>query len=278
MPVSRRWAQPESVDAPGEPTWTARHPAHDPQSRFVDWPGAANVRTLGALPTVDGTVTSGRVLRGEAPFLLDADAAAALVAAGVRHGIDLRADSEVAATGYGALQPWLDDGRVRVHRVRMALDPGRETDPAFDPYDDLGATYAQVLADSGPELARVLARVGAAVDADGGRVYVHCAAGKDRTGVVSALLADLAGVERAAIEDDYVATGRVLGPIVSRLSAIGMYRKDFVGVPAVRYTPHRSVIRSLLAHLDSAGGARRLLERHGLSDGQAEAVRALLRG
>src|SRR5690606_36957312 len=40
-----------------------------------------------------------------------------------------------------------------------------------------------------------------------GAAIVHCAAGKDRTGVLTALVLEAAGVTREAIIADYVATG-----------------------------------------------------------------------
>ncbi|GAA3014056.1 hypothetical protein GCM10017559_41630 [Streptosporangium longisporum] len=50
-------------------------------------------------------------------------------------------------------------------------------------------------------------------------MIVHCAAGKDRTGVLSALALEVAGATREAIVDDYVAHGRPPGAILVRLRA-----------------------------------------------------------
>ena len=63
---------------------------------------------------------------------------------------------------------------------------------------------------------------------------MHCAAGKDRTGVVCALALATVGVPRASIVADYVATGERLGALLARLKASPTYAADLEGRPATR--------------------------------------------
>lgn len=68
-----------------------------------------------------------------------------------------------------------------------------------------------------PELARVFERL--AVLSRRGPVVAHCFSGKDRAGLVSALLLDAAGVERGAIAEDYLegdVPGRAVRQLVGR--------------------------------------------------------------
>ncbi|MCR6673978.1 MAG: tyrosine-protein phosphatase [Devosia ginsengisoli] len=56
-------------------------------------------------------------------------------------------------------------------------------------------------------------------DAPPGAVLFHCTAGKDRTGIVAALLLGIAGVEAALIVEDYALTARLIAPIVADITA-----------------------------------------------------------
>ena len=71
----------------------------------------------------------------------------------------------------------------------------------------------------------------------GGAVVVHCAAGKDRTGVVVALALSAAGVSREAIVADYVATGDRLEAVLARLLASPTYAADLDGKPSDVHRP-----------------------------------------
>src|SRR5262249_60275632 len=53
--------------------------------------------------------------------------------------------------------------------------------------------------------------------APSGGIVVHCHAGKDRTGVVVALLLALAGVSDETIAQDYALSGRNLAPLTEQL-------------------------------------------------------------
>jgi protein tyrosine/serine phosphatase len=76
--------------------------------------------------------------------------------------------------------------------------------------------YQHTLASSAPMLATLIRMLAAVA---GQPVVLHCAAGKDRTGVVTALLLELLGVEREAIVRDYLATQHNMGRIVERFRA-----------------------------------------------------------
>ena len=67
----------------------------------------------------------------------------------------------------------------------------------------------------------------------------HCAAGKDRTGVISALLLSLLGVREEVIVADYAATRESLDAIVERLLASDGYQGMFENLPPTRCTPSR---------------------------------------
>jgi hypothetical protein len=95
----------------------------------------------------------------------------------------------------------------------------------------------------------------------------HCAAGKDRTGVLSALLLDVLGVGWSAIASDYAMTAAGLEPVLARLAAQPPYREMLAGYTVEEHLPHPDVMLDFLMRLDRGyGGAAGWLTRHGVSE------------
>jgi protein-tyrosine phosphatase len=161
-----------------------------------------NLRDIGGHPTADGrTVTAGRVLRSAVPQADD-------------HGpdghawppslvIDLRSPSETR--GDHPLEA--GGSRVVVVPLLAALRPG------VAPAATLSMLYRIVLDDAAHELVRLVDEVAH----EPGTTLIHCAAGKDRTGIAVALLLRLLGVSRADVLRDYVLTEHALAEIDARL-------------------------------------------------------------
>lgn len=150
-----------------------------------------NLRDLGGLTTSDGRrVRPGRVLRSAVPFLDDRPAAP--IDWPPAEIIDLRSTGELQSG-----HPLAEAGPL-IHHVPLlaALSPeawGVAT---------LRELYLFVLRDVPDRLAQIVDLVAAA----DGPLLIHCAAGKDRTGVSVALLLQLLGVDRETVTADYLAT------------------------------------------------------------------------
>lgn len=86
-------------------------------------------------------------------------------------------------------------------------------------------------------------------------VMVHCAAGKDRTGVIVALALSAVGVERDAVVADYVATAERILPLMARLRASETYRADLEPYTDESRAPRAEVMEHVLAHLDERYGS-----------------------
>lgn len=161
-----------------------------------------NLRDVGGIETADGRqVRRGRVLRSAMPSHKDRapdDLAwpPALV-------IDLRSANESED-----IHPLARLGsRIVNLPLLSALRPG--TAPA----EDLAALYLLMLDHSSMYLVELVREVGLAR----GATLIHCAAGKDRTGVSVALLLRLVGVAREQIVSDYLETAHAERAITSRL-------------------------------------------------------------
>jgi protein tyrosine/serine phosphatase len=193
--------------------------------RWYALEGCDNVRDLGGLPTADGGRTrTGVLLRcGTPQQATPADVTWLRDDFGLRTVLDLRATEEAAREGRGLLgqQP------IAYHNVSFLVtkwvfpdDPGhvvlvrnRSSSDRVDHY----LNYLRLAGDS------VAAAVQLVCDADNGPTLFHCAAGKDRTGVLAALVLTMVGVDRDTIIADYVATNEHIDAIEERLSQLPSY-------------------------------------------------------
>jgi protein tyrosine/serine phosphatase len=107
---------------------------------------------------------------------------------------------------------------------------------------------------------------------------VHCAAGKDRTGVVVALTLAVAGVPHDEIVRDYAMTADVIEALVAKLAASPTYAEDMDGRDLARHTPRADTMDRLLTLLDDRfGGPVGWLTAHGFGPEEQARLRARLR-
>lgn len=165
------------------------------ESRRIALRGAYNVRDLGGLVTRGGArVRAGYLFRADALHRLDTSDVEALVSLGVRKIFDLRSDEEVRKEASIVL-PGAET--LHVPLVAVSLSP---FDPEVDwRRIDLSDRYLEMLA-SGADAIRAVVYAAA----DGAPILFHCTAGKDRTGVVAAILLRSLDVDDEEIVADYV--------------------------------------------------------------------------
>ena len=181
--------------------------------RNLDWQGCYNVRDLGGLPLLDGGQTRwGSVIRADMLGRLTEAGKQAALDYGLRTVIDLRRIEEREEEPTAVFP----DGQVSV------LYPTTEgVDEAlwalFNQAQSMGEVYILDIEHlSNMDKARVLRMI---ANAPSGAVVVHCHAGKDRTGIISALLLSLAGVADEDISADYALSQERLWPLYELLSA-----------------------------------------------------------
>jgi protein tyrosine/serine phosphatase len=229
------------------------------QPLHLDWPGLANARDLGGLPVEGGTVREGALIRTESLTRLeDPDV---LREAGVSLIVDLRRPGESVEP-----HPFADEDLY----VNL---------PVEDPADakgitsTMGALYLDML-DARPEL--FAQALGSMADAERGAVLVHCAAGKDRTGLVVALALSVAGAEPDVVAADYAVTGDRLSPYVEGYLATIEDEKQREFWRGHQATPVEFMLR-VLEHLDEKyGGVEAYLRSGGMTDDQLSALRERL--
>lgn len=244
--------------------------------------GAHNVRDLGGIPlTGGGTTPHGRLLRADALDALTADDVELLAGTfGLRHVIDLRSAAERAERGRGPLG---DVDGVRYTEVEViptdALARRREARAAAyergdDPDVIMAEGYVELLELGGPAYRLALDRLAAD---DGAPALFHCSAGKDRTGVLAALLLDLAGADRGAIVADYALTEERVPAIVLRLTGAASFEELAEQLPVFTFQAKAGTMRHLLTRLDERwGGAAGYLRSIGVGSSQLDTLRSLL--
>ena len=242
--------------------------------RWLELDGAVNVRDLGGLPTEDGRTTKpGVVLRSDNLQDLSDKDVQRLTELGLRTVVDLRTPTEVDGSGPG---PLVAEG---LRHVNLDLIPSWGAERAV-PHErreagDLSHFYMGYLDDAPDAIVHAL-RVLA--DPDSGTAVVHCAAGKDRTGVVCAFALVVAGVPREEVVADYALTGERIEAIFDRLAGAAVYEEDMKTRALDDLRPHPLSMRHFLDRLDESGGPLAWLTEHGFGPDEQAALRERLVG
>jgi protein-tyrosine phosphatase len=255
----------EATDAPGHARWPCGEVIADPDRVTAFLTDAAtgrpaNLRDLGGTRTDDGyRVRHGVLYRSDAPQPGDPRTA--------RHVdlpqgsswppatvIDLRSAAETVAP-----HPLGDVADVRPVPLGASLTPERVADASAG-QDGLAWAYRLLAAEAGGELARIV-RIVADAPAP---VLVHCAAGKDRTGLVVGVLLAVLGVPRATIVEDYLRTNENLRTLWARLRQWGQPEPGHDALLGVDAAALEAVLDDMDAHSDGVLGR---LREAGVTDG-----------
>ncbi|WP_330182615.1 tyrosine-protein phosphatase [Nocardia sp. NBC_01503] len=243
--------------------------------RWIDFAEIDNVRDLGGLPvTGGGTTRFGVVFRSSTLQQATCeDRTRLLEPLGLRTVIDLRLPDEVEREGYGLFA----DAGVHIANLPIRKSPqsslaARDLVPDKTRVD-LTELYGLLLAGSGDHIVEAVRLI---INPDRRSVLFHCAAGKDRTGVLAAVLLDAVGVPADVIAHDYVLTNDRMQRVRDRLDALPSYAglpQANTGILAITAQVMLGFLENL--HADHGGAAEWLLA-NGLSESELEALREAL--
>jgi protein tyrosine/serine phosphatase len=264
-------------------------------ARWIDLDGAENVRDVGGLPTADGgTVRSGRLIRADSlQELSESDVRYLVDDLQVRAVVDLRTGVEVRAEGPG---PMTKEDAVEIRHLSLFPEAGENTDAAAVDEDDDEPVVLPWQSDERAEFAdrrgasgiylgyfddradSIVAALRVIAETEGATI-VHCAAGKDRTGVVIACALAEVGVPHDAIVEDYSRSGERIEAIYRRLTGRRTYRDDLSSSTVDKHRPRASTMERLLAAVDEIhGGIPAWLRAHGWTDDDGQRLRRKLLG
>ncbi|MBF6182059.1 tyrosine-protein phosphatase [Nocardia otitidiscaviarum] len=255
------------------PGVSARYP--DTGRRWVEFAQIDNLRDLGGLPVIGGGTTRFGVLYRSSTLqqATAADIELLLGELGLRTVVDLRLPDEVEREGYGPIAT----AAVTIANLPIRKSP-RSSLAARDLVPDktrvdLVELYGQLLRGS-PE--HIVETVRLLIDAERRSLLFHCAAGKDRTGVLAAVLLDAVGVTPEAIAHDYALTNERMARVRERLDVLPSY----TGLPPVSTgilaVEPEVMLRFLERMRADYGGAAKWLLANGLSAAELDILRETL--
>ena len=235
--------------------------------------GLVNVRDLGGLPTADGrTIRARQVIRSDNPKgLTDQGQQDLSEVVAPTLVLDLRIQLEVHREGYT-----IAHDPVRVLNLPMLPQSG-VTQEQIDAgaAGDLVEDYLRQIEANAPSIVEALRLI---ADPANRPVVVHCTAGKDRTGIVVAMLLSILGVPDDVIVADYHVTDANMGPILERIRAAQVFQDNGLAqAPAWIFAAEPETMRDFLAGMrERYGDAEGWALAKGLSSEVITSLRASL--
>jgi protein tyrosine/serine phosphatase len=234
--------------------------------RRIPLEGAVNFRDLGGYLTADGRRIRWRTLfRADGLSRLTPADRTVIRQLGVATVIDLRTTYE------------LERGRFPVEEISVGFHhvPLLDTVPSPETFDMtpgmLATQYASIARDAAPQIARVLTIV---AERHAHPVIVHCTAGKDRTGVLVAVLLSLLGVDDETVIHDYVLSAEAMEALRAKLVERYPEGKDVIEGATEVFSAAPTNISALLHGLRTDYGS---IEEYAEAAGAGPAVVAGLR-
>lgn len=206
-----------------------------PEDRKIMLKGTRNTRELGGLPCRGGSVAKGRLIRSGALCFASKADAEKLLGFGLSTIIELRLPKEINKDGPD--KSYLLEGIPNRLHWPMANSHGLGREAYISYMEDNGALFRdffQLLAK--PESFPIL---------------YHCSAGKDRTGILTALTLELLGTPREVTYDDYLHSKRI----------------------TAKLKVERDWLDTVFAKVDGAGGIEPYLRSLGVSNSEIRSVR-----
>jgi protein-tyrosine phosphatase len=235
--------------------------------RLIALEGAVNFRDLGGYATLDGRRTRWRVLfRADGLSELSQTDFSVMRDLGIRTVVDLRSGHEVEQSRFD----------VEAHPVDFHHFPFIDELPDVEQWDRrpglLGTQYKEMLDDAAPQIIGALEVLTAP---DSRPAVFHCTAGKDRTGLLSALVLSLLGVPEETVVADYALSGEAMERLRAKLTVKYPDAKDTItGIDEV-FSANPANMVELFAYLRERYGS---VTEYAGTVGVPDAVVARLRG
>lgn len=180
----------------------------------IELSAPVNLRDLGGIPVAGGALRDGFAIRTDDLAYVTDEVAERLIADGLTAIIDLRSPLEVGVTGRGPFAAHA----VSYHHLPLIANVGAsmaEGRPSFS-HEGMGRMYVHMVEGAAPQLVTALNIIAYTP----GTTAFHCAAGRDRTGVLAAMLLLVLGAADEDIVADYALTGGNMAAIMRRTGPV----------------------------------------------------------
>jgi protein tyrosine/serine phosphatase len=269
---------------------------------WIELEGVVNIRDVGGLPvTGSRRIRPGVLIRSaNLSFITEADVARLVNELRVRRVLDLRTDVEVRNSEPGLLYgrdgvtfhhlSLYPDGKSEAEAERAAqaeAEAAAEPDPATASPDPVAPWAGEQYPEGrNPQVVSylrylerrpdsIVAALRAIAEPDGATV-VHCAAGKDRTGMVIALALSVAGVPPEVIAADYAESQSQMIAIIEQLASNQLYELNPDELDKIPPASAETMLGVLEAIDTDHGGVLAWLAEHGWTGQDTERLRATL--
>ena len=244
-------------------------------SDTIEFERIVNFRDLGGCTTAEGRrVRSGTIFRSATLSFASPNDLLALRFLGIRSVLDLRTTAELERNGSADV----DRIGADLHHLPILTEvwDSAAFDLGIDAVQFLSARYDELLENNGVAIAKAVLAI---VDTNG-PVLLHCTAGKDRTGVLAALMLACAGVPDAVIADEYARSASAMPDLVRLIeNHAPKFAGAFSSQPAAFLAaPREAMLGTLTALRWNHGGAAAFLVGNGLPESSLQRLRCRLVG
>ena len=254
----------------GSRAWCLGRPGLDSRAveRRIELDGCVNFRDLGGYPTSDGRTVRWRTLfRSDALHALTPGDVRQLTEIGLSDIVDLRSSFELNNEGRGLLgkEP------IAFHHTPLFDGDPQAGNRSAPTNMSLGERYLGLMFVGQKKIANVVRILAAA---RGGAVY-HCAAGKDRTGVLSAVLLGALGVPDELIVADYALSAERIDAIIARVMSMKGYEDALRHMPEDTLHAKPETMEKVVSEITARYGSMEgYLRDAGVDDSVLERLRA----
>ena len=222
-------------------------------SRVLPWEDSSNTRDMGGYRLGDGKHLRWRALvRSETLCHLTAKGQQSLVDYGIRTVIDLRFQYELdhEPNPFAARKPSTSE-KVDYFHISLDRDQDMVWVEGMNPAESMSRMYCQILESNRNHVTKVLTTI---AHARPGGVVFHCFVGKDRTGLIAALILGLLGASADIIAADYEMSEPLLARRVEKILAKPNLPRDQIGLYRAQFSAYPESMMRTLAYLDEKYG------------------------
>ncbi|WP_164821404.1 tyrosine-protein phosphatase [Paenibacillus koleovorans] len=240
----------------------------NPIKRKINLEGNLNTRDIGGYPvSKNERIRWGKLVRADSMDQLTSNDQQQLLAYGVKCIIDIRDPFELEKS------PNVFSGDTDLHYVNIPILGDPQVSEALGKASDLTAKYVVTLELCQPQIRSILETFIKSAD---GCTIIHCSAGKDRTGLLIALLLAAVGVSKDIILEDYAISEIYLAPKIEHWLSGAKTEAAKQNILA-NMTSSPEVLEGALTHLDQQyGGVLQYLERIGIAQQQIHSISSKL--